>query len=100
MRDLLYQGISIAVFNDLISHVLRALGRLHDAGLFHGDLKPENIVVDDDGEVFLLDGAPDVRSLDIKLKALVICLKGRLLATRALNLKPIVYRLLSRTDFH
>ena len=66
LRDLLYQGISIAVFNDLISHVLRALGRLHDAGLFHGDLKPENIVVDDDGEVFLLDGAPDVRSLDIK----------------------------------
>ena len=69
LRDLLYQGISIAVFNDLISHVLRALGRLHDAGLFHGDLKPENIIVDDDGEVFLLDGAPDVRSLDIKVES-------------------------------
>ena len=67
LRDLLYQGISIAVFNDLISHVLRALGRLHDAGLFHGDLKPENIVVDDEGEVFLLDGAPDVRFLDVEV---------------------------------
>ena len=31
LRGLLYQGISIAVFNDLISHILRALGRLHDA---------------------------------------------------------------------
>ena len=76
LRDLLYQGISIAVFNDLISHVLRALGRLHDAGLFHGDLKPENIVVDDDGEVFLLDGAPDVRSLDIKAESLGNLFKG------------------------
>ena len=76
LRDLLYQGISIAVFNDLISHVLRALGRLHDAGLFHGDLTPENIVVDDDGEVFLLDGAPDVRSLDIKAESLGNLFKG------------------------
>ncbi len=76
LRDLLYQGISIAVFNDLISHVLRALGRLHDAGLFHGDLKPENIVVDDDGEVFLLDGAPDVRSLDIKAESFGNLFKG------------------------
>ena len=76
LRDLLYQGISIAVFNDLISHVLRALGRLHDAGLFHGDLKPENIVVDDDGEVFLLDGAPDVRSLDIKAESFGNFFKG------------------------
>ena len=76
LRDLLYQGISIAVFNDLISHVLRALGRLHDAGLFHGDLKPENIIGDDDGEVFLLDGAPDVRSLDIKAESLGNLFKG------------------------
>ena len=76
LRDLLFQGISIAVFNDLISHVLRALGRLHDAGLFHGDLKPENIVVDDDGEVFLLDGAPDVRSLDIKAESFGNLFKG------------------------
>ena len=76
LRDLLYQGISIAVFNDLISHVLRALGRLHDVGLFHGDLKPENIVVDDGGEVFLLDGAPDIRSLDIKAESLGNLFKG------------------------
>ena len=76
LRDLLYQGISIAVFNDLISHVLRALGRLHDVGLFHGDLKPENIVVDDGGDVFLLDGAPDVRSLDIKAESLGNLFKG------------------------
>ena len=76
LRDLLSQGISIAVFNDLISHVLRALGRLHDAGLFHGDLKPENIIVDDDGEVFLLDGAPDVRSLDIKAESFGNLLEG------------------------
>ena len=76
LRDLLYQGISIAVFNDLISHVLRALGRLHDAGLLHGDLKPENIVVDDGGEVFLLDGAPDIRSLDIKAESLGNLFKG------------------------
>ena len=67
LRDLLYQGISIAVFNDLISHILRALGRLHDAGFFHGDLKPENVVVDEGGEVFLLDGAPDIRSLDTRV---------------------------------
>ena len=76
LRDLLRQGISITVFNDLISHVLRALGRLHDAGLFHGDLKPENIVVDDGGEVFLLDGAPDIRSLDIKAESLGNLFKG------------------------
>ena len=55
LRDLLYQGISIAVFNDLISHVLRALGRLHDAGFFHGDLKPENILIASDGHIKLCD---------------------------------------------
>ena len=76
LRDLLHQGVSVAVFNDLLSHVLKALGRLHDAGLFQGRLKPENIVVDDGGEVFLLDGAPDFRSLNIGADWLANLLEG------------------------
>ena len=36
-------------------HVLGALQAAHDAGVLHRDVKPSNIIVSDDGKVFLVD---------------------------------------------
>jgi hypothetical protein len=35
--------------------LFEALGRVHDAGFVHGDIKPDNVLADDDGVVTLID---------------------------------------------
>jgi serine/threonine protein kinase len=37
--------------------VLFALEAMHDAGLFHRDIRPDNLLVDDTGRVVLIDFA-------------------------------------------
>jgi hypothetical protein len=37
------------------AHLARALGRAHAAGIIHGDVKPANILVSDDGQIKLGD---------------------------------------------
>jgi serine/threonine protein kinase len=47
----------------LLAHLLsvaRTLHAVHESGLAHGDLKPENIMVSDDGEVKLFDFGVDL----------------------------------------
>lgn len=48
-------GSSIAERVDLVLQVLDALSHAHGAGVIHRDLKPRNILVDDDGRVRLVD---------------------------------------------
>jgi serine/threonine protein kinase len=45
--------LPLAATGKVISHLCRALGRAHEAGLVHRDLKPENIFIanEDDGEI-------------------------------------------------
>jgi len=40
---------------DILSQILDALKSVHDAGIWHLDLKPANIIVDKDGNVKLID---------------------------------------------
>lgn len=39
----------------VVAALIRSLDHLHDAGLGHGDLKPDNIVVSEDGKIALID---------------------------------------------
>jgi serine/threonine protein kinase len=46
----------LTVTNDINSkQMLRKLRALHHAGFEHGDFKPRNVLVDDNGEVHLID---------------------------------------------
>ena len=47
----------------VLMKVLAAVRRMHDAGVFHGDLNPGNILIDPDGEKFLFIDFHRSRSL-------------------------------------
>lgn len=46
----------------ILRHVLRGIDVLHETGFIHGDLKPTNIMVDDQGTVKLVDFGRAVRA--------------------------------------
>ena len=39
----------------VLKHLTQAIGRLHNEGLIHGDLHPDNLLVSEQGEVCILD---------------------------------------------
>ena len=39
----------------VLKHLTHAIGQLHDEGLIHGDLHPDNLLVSEQGEVCILD---------------------------------------------
>ena len=49
------EGARVEELGRVAAALCRALAPLHDSGLVHGDLKPDNIVVGDDGGVRLID---------------------------------------------
>ncbi|MBI5927415.1 MAG: bifunctional protein-serine/threonine kinase/phosphatase [Aquabacterium sp.] len=49
------QQFSVAEVVDAATNVVRALGRLHQFGVVHRDIKPDNIHLGDDGQWRLLD---------------------------------------------
>jgi serine/threonine protein kinase len=52
---ILQQSLSLKRSVDIILQVAYALLHLHSHGVIHGDVKPENILITEDGEVKLID---------------------------------------------
>ncbi len=48
-------GLGVTEGVDIVYQALDAIGAAHAAGLIHRDLKPHNIIVDDDGRAHLID---------------------------------------------
>ncbi len=55
LRELLQDGMSRPRALSIALGIARGLAAAHDAGVLHCDLKPENVMVDRDGEPKLLD---------------------------------------------
>lgn len=54
----LFEGngpLPVAQWRDLASRLLRAVGLLHRRNIIHRDIKPDNLLLSDDGELRLLD---------------------------------------------
>jgi serine/threonine protein kinase len=55
LRDAMSQGLDGHEASTLADQLVRAVGVLHGAGRSHGDLKPENVIVEPDGRIRLVD---------------------------------------------
>ncbi|MFJ3906800.1 serine/threonine-protein kinase [Streptomyces sp. NPDC090025] len=55
LRELLHTGIDAARGARIVTGICEGLAHLHGSGWVHTDLKPENVLVGDDGEVRLSD---------------------------------------------
>jgi len=57
----------LALLDDVVAQIVRAVRAIHDAGKLHRDIKPSNVLVTDDGRVVVLDfglGLPIERAAD------------------------------------
>lgn len=54
------EGRPLAARLETLIGVVEALAFLHDAGVTHGDLKPDNVLIDDTGKPTLIDLSPDI----------------------------------------
>lgn len=56
LRELIARGpVALDTVYDLMKQAALAMGAAHARGLVHGDLKPSNLMVDDDGRLRILD---------------------------------------------
>ena len=55
MRRIKGRVLSKRVDMDLKKSVFEALSKVHQQGIVHGDLKPSNIMIDEQGQIVLLD---------------------------------------------
>ncbi len=70
LRDVLRErgALQVHAALDIMEPVLAALGAAHRAGLVHRDMKPENVLIGDDGRVKVADFGL-VRAIDTKTSA-------------------------------
>lgn len=47
--------VSLALLPGYLQHITEALAYLHDLGLVHRDIKPQNLLIDDEGTILLND---------------------------------------------
>lgn len=50
--------------------LIRALQQIHDRGVLHGDIRPQNVVVDDTGRPYIIDFAMSRQGADSGVLAL------------------------------
>ncbi|BAI74039.1 serine/threonine protein kinase (plasmid) [Azospirillum sp. B510] len=62
LRQSAGSGLGGEAVATLLSDLIAALRHIHGKGLVHGDLKPGNILIGDDGHAFLLDPLPPAQS--------------------------------------
>ena len=55
LKQLIESGISPAAALDVLEQVASALDAAHAAGLVHRDVKPQNVLVDEQGSAYLAD---------------------------------------------
>jgi len=55
LRDLARDGRDVARAVDLVATIARGLHHAHELGIVHRDVKPENVIVEEDGRPRLLD---------------------------------------------
>jgi beta-lactam-binding protein with PASTA domain len=55
LKELIDRGLASEQAVELIRQVLEAAGFAHRRGVIHRDLKPQNVIVDDDGKVTVTD---------------------------------------------
>ena len=72
LQELLHEGISAISFRNVIIRAALALQELHAQTIYHRDLRPENILVDQAEDVFLIGLGSDFRSSDPKIESLYL----------------------------
>jgi serine/threonine protein kinase len=56
LRELLAEGpLSLEKLLDMAKQIAEGLAKAHEAGILHRDLKPDNLMITDDGRVKILD---------------------------------------------
>jgi tetratricopeptide (TPR) repeat protein/predicted Ser/Thr protein kinase len=55
LTDLLEEGLTMRRSVEIISSIAEALGEAHDQGIVHRDIKPSNVLVNERGQVKVLD---------------------------------------------
>lgn len=56
--------LPVAKAIDIVIQICDGLGKAHEAGIVHRDIKPDNIFIDEDGRVKILDFGLATRTLD------------------------------------